>query len=337
MSKNRRRILVALLPRGDLLEQIRGLSSVFEPPRRERIPPHVTVVPPLNLSAADLEEALILVRRVASGTSRFHLGFEGLASFTPSANTVHLAIADDSGELSRLRDLLRVGPLERDDQRTFVPHITLVKSASPEQIEASRLISDARESCELGPLGVWDVDRVYVLEQAAGESGTFWQVLSEEAFGSPVVVGRGGIELKLRTMVSLESAAAALLEREGVRMDPAAYSEGDLVCVSAEFSDDPGKPVGVVIGRVSGQGAWLDCLVVAREHRRLGVARQVLAHWCYQAASRDAILAIHRMDGEKTCLTTIGAEVSSSAPDFATVLGSLGFSPIGDLLLRQLQ
>lgn len=356
MSKHRRRVLVALIPESELSGKIRAVASLFGQPRRERIAPHVTVVPPINLSEDELVEARATLRRVASEAKPFQLGFSSLASFAPSAATVHLAVADVSGHLTSIRDQIRSGPLLREDPREFSPHVTLVTSASDEQIRAALLVSQAHKG-EEGPLGKWDVDRIFMLEQIRNETGTSWQILAEEPFSKATIVGRGGIELNLRSVGHLEPASARLLEqsecsapwegsglwevglqREDVRSpegvssfedsSPVAQASGaELLCVSAEFSDAPGTPVGVAVGRVFGQSAWLDGLVTDESHRRMGIARQVLAHWCYQSADRGAVVAVCPRNSDPG---SGGAEWNFE------VLEELGFSPVGNQLIRQL-
>ncbi|MGB3411451.1 MAG: GNAT family N-acetyltransferase [Microthrixaceae bacterium] len=363
MSKHRRRVLVALIPQSGLSGKIRAVASLFGQPRRERIPPHVTVVPPINLSEDDLVEARAILRRVASETKPFQLGFSSLASFAPSAATVHLAVADEGGHLAHIRDQIRSGPLSREDPREFSPHITLVTSASDEQIQAALMVSQAHTGAA-GPLGTWDVDRIFMLEQIRSEAGTSWQILAEEPFARAAVVGRGGIELNLRSVGHLEPASARLLEqskcsapgegsgrsearlqqegfvqRDGVRPpeDVLSFDDswpvargngGERLCVSAEFSDAPGTPVGVAVGRVFGQSAWLDGLVTDESHRRMGIARHVLAQWCYQSAERGAVIAL---------CAKVGAPGRSGAALNFDVLEELGFATVGNHLIRQLQ
>ncbi|MGB6058511.1 MAG: GNAT family N-acetyltransferase, partial [Microthrixaceae bacterium] len=102
----------------------------------------------------------------------------------------------------------------------------------------------------------------------------------------------------------------------------------ELLCVSAEFPDAPGSPVGVAVGRVFGHTAWLDGLVTDISHRRMGIARQVLAQWCYQSADRGAVVALCARS------SAAGRDESGRGLD---VLEELGFTPVGSHLVRQLQ
>ncbi len=274
----------------------------------------MTVVPPINLSQEELAEALTTVRRSASQTKPFDVGFTGLASFAPSAATVHLAVGDPDGDLARLRDGIRVGALLRDDPRPYAPHVTLISSAADTQIGAALALN--RDRTPESPLiGDWEVDRVFVLEQIRHSAGTSWQVLSEECFGKDVVVGRGGVEMNLRCVGCMEPATVSLLVRSGVRTPEGVPDDPGLLNVTAELTENPGVPVGAAIGRVEGRSAWLDELVTSVEHRREGIARHVLAKWCYEAATRGATVALS--DGDD-------------------VLTELGFTRVGDLLVRKL-
>lgn len=294
------------------MAQILAVASLFGNARFERIVPHVTLVPPINVSEVDLPEALAAVRRVATGTKPFRIGFSSLASFAPSARTVHLAVESRSGELERLRDRVRVGPLLRDDPRPFSPHVTLMTGASDDQIGAALAVGSARSEVG-GLLEEWDVDRLFVMEQHRDEFGTRWKILSEEPLGEEVVVGRGGVELHLRCLEHVEPAVQRLLDEA----DCAASTDPGLVCVSAEVPGSAGAPVCVAVGRVVGECAHLDSLITTKQHRREGMAHQVLANWCYQSAMRGATIAV------------------AAGPD--GFLEQAGFTRLGHLVIRLLQ
>ncbi len=97
--------------------------------------------------------------------------------------------------------------------------------------------------------------------------------------------GRGGVELQLRSIDTLEPAVADLLALDLAQ--PLPHGDTWLVTI-AETPGRPGVPVGAALGRADGRGAVLERLAVAEEHRGQGVARHVVAHWCAAAVRRGA-------------------------------------------------
>jgi len=173
------------------------------------------------------------------------------------------------------------------------------------------------------------VDRVQLLEQVHDGGETTWRPVAEEPFGGPVVVGRGGIELHLRTVRVVEPLAGEEAERDDPDAADAAEAGaeaartgaepagGERLVVVAERAGEPGRVVGRAIGVTGPGAARLDALEVVAGERGTGVARHLVARWCSDAARTGATIAC------------------SETPDPA-VLRSLGFAGEGDLVTRRL-
>lgn len=275
----RRRVLVALVPPEPILEPLRALRSLVGAPSVERITPHVTLVPPLNLRRSDAELRAHL-RDAVRDLRPFELWLGPGASFAPENPTLHLRVGGDEAAtdaLVQLRQRLRSDVLDREDRHGFVPHLTLRRGAGSAATAAAAEVLAGR-------LGPWQVDRIHLLDQVHDERGTAWSVSAEEPFGGPVVVGRGGVELHLRT----SSTAERLVGEAEATTSPAT---GPLIVV-AELPSTPGEVVARAVGSVAGDDARLLDLAVVEAHRGTGIGRQVLAHWCSEAASRGATVAI---------------------------------------------
>jgi GNAT superfamily N-acetyltransferase len=134
---------------------------------------------------------------------------------------------------------------------------------------------------------VWHVESVHLLERLRPADGPpRWVAVAEEPLGGPRIVGRGGVELALRVGATIEPAVAVLAD-----IDPHAVVAGkgtQVLVAVAEQPGSPGVPVGVALGRVGATGAVLDHLAVPNEHRRQGIARQVLGAWCDRALRMGA-------------------------------------------------
>lgn len=315
----RRRILVALVPPGEVLAVCRALRTALGDRRSERIVPHVTVIPPMNLRAEELEVYRRHVRSVMTRTEPFRVVADRFGTFLPGAPTIHLEIGDGgTGRLAGLRSELALDGVVPSDDRAYRPHLTIRSRATEEQIVAALeatsprfLLTDANRNraasdadTTVGPMASaasggahsehpveppgsllgWTVGSVQLMEQRHETGGgTIWRPLAEESFGPEVVVGRGGVELVLRAASVIDPAVfeAGLLD-EHVRAD-SPDRPGGLLCVTAELVGSTGVPVGVAVGRVMGEGAELTAVVVVGDHRGSGIGSRLLAHWTHRA------------------------------------------------------
>lgn len=296
-----------------------ALREALDDPRRHDLPPHLTLVPPIDLDPDGAVELRALLRDVAADREPLMLRLGPAASFAPVTETLHLHVGGDLAELDELRDDLRRAPVDRPDHHPFVPHVTLLQRSEPERVAAGL-------ATLVGVVGEWQVDRVHLLERLRPPSGAIWHPVAEEPFGGPHVVGRGGVELHLRAISTVEPAVAALLHGDDapddeLDTDPPDLvlpAGGDLLVVVAEQPGDP-TPVAVAIGSAAAAGAALERLVVEESSRGLGIGRHVLAYWCFAAARRGARLA------------------SAAAGDGEELLGAVGFVPVGRRWCRVLE
>ena len=273
-----RLVAVALLPPWELSHKVQGLRSVIGDPRRFDLPPHLTLVPPVAVhddSGAAVRRAL---RSAAATTTPFRLELGPAATFAPRTATLHLTVDGELEQLASLRAELRSEPWDRPDGHPFVPHVTLLGRATQRQI-------DAGLDLFVEPLGRWTVETLVLLERLRPDSGPIWHPVAAEPLGGPDVVGRGGIEVHLRSIDVVEPAVADLLVPEAA---PPLPQGGSWLVTIAETPGRPGVPVGAALGRADGRGAVLERLAVTEEHRGQGVARHVVAHWCAAAVRRGA-------------------------------------------------
>jgi 2'-5' RNA ligase/GNAT superfamily N-acetyltransferase len=322
----RRRVAVALLPPAALSAQVQGLRAVLDDPRISRIAPHLTLVPPVNLSDQDLQQLQNLLRSVASVTPPFTLTLGPVSSFSPNTPTLHLAVQGDLAALRALREHLRVPPVDRPEVWPFTAHVTLRDSVPADQIAPVLQLFT-------GELPPWPVTRLYLLEFSPQNHGEVWLPILEEPFEAPVVVGRGGVELLLRTVNLLEPGVAQLFTSMGSLL---AAEEQDLsgqMLVVAERLERPGIPVAAAIGTVAGRTAELLQLCVDPDHRLVGIGRQVLMHWCAEAARRGAMRAVA---SDSVVADSFGSDATAAASGTAGVLQGWGFALVGRSMLRDL-
>ena len=207
----RRRLGVVLLLDEPWRSEVQGLRRALRSPSLDTQPPHLTLVPPVNVAESRLGEALAVLRREAARcrpTLRLSVG--PAASFVPVSPVIYLSIGgSDVDELHRLQAGVFHGPLLRSVDYDYVPHVTVHESAPDEVIPgALSVLAGYRVDVEF--------DRVHLLEQGPDR---VWRPLTDVAFGPPTVRGRGGVELHLRWSRLPAPDVRALLERHGEWLD----------------------------------------------------------------------------------------------------------------------
>jgi len=316
----RRRLCVALVCPPRLARGVDDLRRALGDTRTAVIGPHVTLVPPVNVAADAVLDAWQTVRAAATTARPFELTLGPAASFAPTTPTIHLSVRGDEadlGQLVRLRESLFVGPLSRPDHRSYVPHVTLRRSTSQEQVDGALVAM-------VGQFGPWEVDRVSLLEHVAPDAqvgrGARWFTLAEEPFGGPEVSGRGGVELVMRAVRAVEPAAGALLGRADLSGGVVGGDPGRRLVVVAEPPGAPGTSVAVAIGTVDSTSARLGGVVVDDASRRQGIGRRTLLAWASAAAERGADVVLVDRPEE---------------PAWIALLADCGFANVGDLSVRR--
>lgn len=181
---------MAVLVERPLSDEIDGLRRAVGDPGLARIAPHVTLVPPVNVRAAELPAALAVLRAAAASVpGPITLTLGPVTSFMPANPVLHLGVGGDLERLRRLRDGVFRPPLERPLSWPWVPHVTLADGSEPDRIEAA--------VAALGSYAaVGRVDRVVLLEEGRGRR---WAPLADANLGPPARVGTGGLPLTLTT------------------------------------------------------------------------------------------------------------------------------------------
>src|SRR5687768_1707749 len=109
----RRRFGVALLIPPPLDREIDGLRRACGDGSLGRIPPHLTLVPPVNVREDAVDRALAVLRAAAASLGGLTLSLGPAATFHPHTPVLYLAVGGDLERLARLRDEVFVAPLAR--------------------------------------------------------------------------------------------------------------------------------------------------------------------------------------------------------------------------------
>src|SRR5436190_16516649 len=271
----RQRLGVVLLVPQPWATEIDGVRRALGDGARERIPPHITLVPPVNVQDRDLPRAFTVVRTAASTIAPLTLRIGPVATFAPVNPVAYLQVGGEPQvleALGRLRTSCLQGPLDRPSDHDFVPHVTVADE-----------LAEARLAKVVGLLTDWvaetTIDRVHVLAELPGR---VWKPVADAPLGErPATVGRGSLPLDLTVSGRPDVEAAALLS-----FDEA--TAGLPFAVTARRDDE----VIAAAWGWSARGALeVADLVVAAEHRGQGVGRHVLAAVVALARRREGELA----------------------------------------------
>ena len=262
---SRLRLAVALMVTGPAAIEVDGLRRALGDRALGRIAPHVTLVPPVNVPAGQLDDVLAAVREAAAVVAPVALHLGPPATFWPVNPVVYLAVGGDTPEVARLRDAVLRPPLARPTTRPFVPHVTLAGDLAPDLIDTT-----------VRALAGYSADLVVAHAAVLVERrGRLWEVIADAPLGGGRTVGRGGLQLDLLAGEILDPEATALVAREWSPAeggDPPQTTRRWAVTARRE-----GRVVGAATGTADDGELWVDRMVVDATLRGQGIGTQLLA------------------------------------------------------------
>ena len=181
----RARLASALLVPDPIAREVDGLRRALGH-NLERVAPHLTLVPPVNVNTTDLGAVLAQVRSAASSVSPITVTIGPAVTFHPVNPVVYLSVSGDVDGVLAIRSGVFAGALSRELTHDFVPHVTIGENVSPSRIDAA-----------LVALADFRVDVTFESVHLLQEDGRVWAPIAEARFEPPLVVGRGGLEVEI--------------------------------------------------------------------------------------------------------------------------------------------
>lgn len=132
------RVGVVILVPEPLASRVREVRSAAGDQGASVIPTHVTLVPPTQVAAAELDLVIEHVREVSSRSAAFELILQGTETFAPITDVAYLRVHKGAQQCALLQEALRTDPLVRELDYPYHPHVTLAQNVGEHARERAR-------------------------------------------------------------------------------------------------------------------------------------------------------------------------------------------------------
>jgi 2'-5' RNA ligase len=159
-------------PEGEYLQRCR---AEFGDPAAQRIPAHITLVPPTPVCSATYPAFVDHCASVTAARAPFDVVLRGTGTFRPVSDVVFIQVARGVSDCERLETELRAGPVRRDLDVYYHPHVTVAHNVPPPALDrafheladfTTSLTLDSIHHNELGDDEVWRPVKVFPLQGA---------------------------------------------------------------------------------------------------------------------------------------------------------------------------
>jgi 2'-5' RNA ligase len=106
-------------------------------PAADLVYPHVTLLPPTPVEPSDLPDVEKHLADVAHHGRPFTMHLAGTGTFRPTSPVVFVQVALGLGDCEELQRSIRSGPLERQLEFPYHPHVTVAQDLADEALDAA--------------------------------------------------------------------------------------------------------------------------------------------------------------------------------------------------------
>lgn len=158
-------------------EMLRAKRSSFGDAEAQRIPTHITLLPPTEVAAEEMATAVDHLAAVSRSGHPFPMVLRGTGTFRPVSPVVFVQVSQGIAECEVLERAIRRGPLKRRREYYFHPHVTVAHRVPETCLErAMKELADFEASFEVaefhlyehGADQVWRPVRAFELDGATG-------------------------------------------------------------------------------------------------------------------------------------------------------------------------
>lgn len=116
-------------------EMLQAKRASFGDPLASSIPTHVTLLPPTEIDDGELESAIEHLDEVSRAASRFPMVLRGTGTFRPISPVVFVQVSGGIGQCELLEQAIRTGPLKRELDFYYHPHVTVAHHVPEESLD----------------------------------------------------------------------------------------------------------------------------------------------------------------------------------------------------------
>jgi 2'-5' RNA ligase len=139
---------------------LRTSRAEFGDPLASAIPPHVTLLPPTDVDPGIGRAINDHLAAVAAVTAPFRLTLRGTDSFRPVSPVVFVKVEAGGDGCNDLQRLVRTGPLTRQLQFPYHPHVTVAHHLDDEALDrAQKTLADYQAEFGVTGLGLYEHGR----------------------------------------------------------------------------------------------------------------------------------------------------------------------------------
>lgn len=103
----------------------------------QKVPAHITLVPPTAVYRRDREKLFTHLQGVASRNRPFQITLRGTGTFLPVSPVTFLEVTDGYSDCVALADELSIGSLTCESRFPYHPHVTLAQGLCEEKLRAA--------------------------------------------------------------------------------------------------------------------------------------------------------------------------------------------------------
>ncbi len=141
-------------------EMLQARRASYGDPLADSIPTHVTLLPPTPVEGDDLAKVVTHLEDVASSGRPFPMVLRGTGTFRPISPVVFVQVSGGLADCELLEKSVRRGPLDRDLDFYYHPHVTVAHHLDDESLD--RAFTDLADfEC------TFDVEEFHLYEHGA--------------------------------------------------------------------------------------------------------------------------------------------------------------------------
>ena len=104
-------------------------------PLAEKVPAHITLMPPTAVPACRRAQVLRHLHECARAQTPFKVSLSGSGTFMPVSPVVYLNVDKGASHCAQVAEDIRSGPLDYPLRFPYHPHVTLAQGLPPQELE----------------------------------------------------------------------------------------------------------------------------------------------------------------------------------------------------------